>query len=161
MDFLRRTLIALLMLTLPASVSSATPLDVTWDLLYAVEYGRGGDVLDIMSSSLRGSIEDSYRQLQEISYEDPGAAAALLQRTGSGLTVWDLEWMTAEDFLSALLPALDLPPPEEVVSEEVSMRGRNAEVEFIWHSGTAVTFIYTWEGSSWKLTGSSLLQDLF
>ncbi|OPL20021.1 MAG: hypothetical protein AVO35_00755 [Candidatus Aegiribacteria sp. MLS_C] len=161
MDILRRALIPWLFVAVAPSAALATPVDVTRDLLYAVEYGRGGDFLNIMSSSLRSSIEDSYRQLQEISFEEPGAAEALLQRTGSGITVWDLEWMTTEDFVSALLPVLDMPSPEEVVFEEVSMRGRNAEVVFTWQSGISVTFFYTWEVSSWKLTGSSLLEDLF
>lgn len=161
MDLLRPLLIMALLLLMSVSVVSATPADVTWDLLYAVEYGRGDDFLELLSESVRLQIEDTFQQLREISYDDPGLAETLLERTGSGITAWDLEWMTVEDFVSRLLLAVPLPSLEEVISEDVSMHGRNAEVTFTWFSGTFITFSYTWENSSWKLTGSSLLAELF
>jgi len=160
MDLPRHTLFVLALMTMAAALP-ATPIDTTRDLLMAIENGDGNTLMDILSESVRVRIEETYSQLQEIAAEDPGMADELLERTGGGMTAWDLEWMEAEDFVSRLLSGVQIPSPEEIVSERVSMAGRNAEVEVTWHSGYSVTVQLTWEESTWKVTGSSLLQRLF
>ncbi|MBN2587933.1 MAG: hypothetical protein JXA64_07690 [Candidatus Fermentibacteraceae bacterium] len=161
MGILRTSLILFPALLLMAPALLADPVDSARDLLYAVEYGHGDSFLELLSESVRGQVESAYRQLQDIAAEDPGLAETMLQRTGSGLTTWDLEWMTTEDFVSVLLRSVQLPSLEEVISEKVSMYGRNAEVVMTWLSGYSVTFQFIWESSSWKVTGSSLLDQLF
>jgi hypothetical protein len=161
MDILRSSLILFPALLLLAPVLAADPVDSARDLLYAVEYGHGDSFLELLSESVRAQVESAYSQLQDIASEDPGLAETMLQRTGSGLTTWDLEWMTTEDFVSVLLRSVQLPSLEEVTSEKVSMYGRNAEVVMTWFSGYSITFQFTWENSSWKVTGSSLLEQLF
>jgi hypothetical protein len=162
MDILRNTLIPIIVLIAGmVSVLGADPVDSARDLLYAVEYGDGASFMDLLSESVRAQLDSAYKQLQDVALDDPGLAETLLERTGSGLTTWDLEWMTTVDFVSALLVSVELPPSDEVTSEKVSMYGRNAEVIMTWLSGYSITFYFIWEDSSWKLTGSSLLDRLF
>ena len=132
-----------------------------WDLLNAVEYRDGEMFLDLMSESVRLQIEQSFQQLRDMLEEDPGLVETLLRESGMNLTSWDLEWMEEADFISRLLERVDLPPLDNVVSEEISMSGRNAEVEFTWYSGYSLLLQFTWEESSWKVTGSPMLQELF
>jgi len=157
MDSLRPFVITLLI----ASAALSTPVDSTWDLLDAVEYRDGDRFLELMSEGVRLQIEQSFQQLKDMLEEDPGLVELLLQESGMGITTWDLEWMTEADFIGRLLERIDLPPLDNVVSEEVSMTGRNAEVLFKWHSGYSLLIQFTWEESSWKVTGSPVLQQLF
>ncbi|MCD4776057.1 MAG: hypothetical protein K8S15_08435 [Candidatus Aegiribacteria sp.] len=161
MDILRNSIITLLTIVSISSVSSSTPIDSTWDLLEAVEYSDGEMFLDMMSESIRIQIELSYRQLKELALNDPGMAETLLRELRINLTTWDLEWMTTGDFITRMLDGVYLPPLENVISEEVSMNGRNAEVVFTWHSGYSLSIQFLWEGSSWKVTGSPILDQLF
>ncbi len=161
MDILRNFIITILTLVSISSVASSTPTDSTWDLLQAVEDCDGERFLDLMSESVRIQIELSYQQLKELVATNPGLAETLLTESGTGLTTWDLEWMTAEDLVSRMLERVYLPPLENVISEEASMRGRNAEVVFTWYSGYSLSIQFAWEESSWKVTGSSLLEQLF
>lgn len=161
MDILRNSIITLLTIVSISSVSSSTPIDSTWDLLEAVEYSDGEMFLDLMSESIRTRIELSYQQLKELALNDPGMAETLLRELRINLTTWDLEWMTTGDFIKRMLDGVYLPPLENVISEEASMNGRNAEVVFTWHSGYSLSIQFSWEGSSWKVTGSSILDQLF
>jgi hypothetical protein len=161
MDSLRTFAIAFLMLLLLSSAASSTPIDATWDLLDAVEYRDGDRFLDLMSESVRLQIELSFQQLKDMMEQDPGLVETLLRESGMGLTTWDLEWMTEADFISRLLEKVNLPPLENITSEEVSMTGRNAEVVFTWYSGYSILIQLTWEHSSWKVTGSPVLDQLF
>lgn len=161
MDILRAALTLALGAVVLAPVAEATPIDATWDILHAVERGDGGSFTEMLSSSLRAQIEAVYAQLQEIALENPQLAEELIRRTGAGLAAPDLEWMTLEDFVSALLRQAQLPSLDEVVSETTSMSGRNAQVVFTWDSGFSTTFQLTWEESAWRVTGSSVLERLF
>jgi hypothetical protein len=161
MDILRSCLILAAVTLVSAGVLTADPVDSARDLLYAVEYGDGPGFMDILSESVRSQIDEAYQRLRDIAAEDPRLAETLLERTGSGLTTWDLEWMTTEDFVSALLVSVRVPSLDEVISEKVSMTGRDAEVVMTWYSGYSLTFRFTWEESSWRLTGSSLLDSMF
>ncbi|RKZ09707.1 hypothetical protein DRQ25_05405 [Candidatus Fermentibacteria bacterium] len=114
-----------------------------------------------MSESVRVQIELSYQQLRDLAADNPGLAETLLRESGSGVTTWDLEWMNAEDFVSRMLEGVYLPPLDNVVSEEASLRGRNADVLFTWHSGYSLSIQLSWEESSWKVTGSPVLSQLF
>jgi len=158
MDILRNSIVTLLVLV---SVASSTPVDSTRDLLDAIEYGDGDRFLELMSESIRAQIESSYRQLKELAAEDPGMAETLLGELGMNLTVWDLERMTTGDFITRMLSGVYLPPAENVVSEEASLNGRNAEVVFTWDSGFSLTLQFTWEESDWKVTGTPVLDQLF
>ncbi len=161
MDILRNSVITLLTIISISSVASSTPIDSTWDLLYAVDNRDGERFLDLMSESVRVQIELSYQQLRDLAADNPGLAETLLRESGSGVTTWDLEWMNAEDFVSRMLEGVYLPPLDNVVSEEASLRGRNADVLFTWHSGYSLSIQLSWEESSWKVTGSPVLSQLF
>ena len=80
---------------------------------------------------------------------------------GIEMTTWDLEWLTTGDFISKMLENIYLPPLDNIISEEVSMNGRNADVLFTWHSGYSLAIQFSWEESSWKVTGSPVLAQLF
>ena len=161
MDILRNSIITLLTIIIISSVASSTPIDSTWDLLHAVEDRDGERFLDMMSESIRIQIESSYQQLRELVVENPGLVETILRESGTGLTTWDLEWMTAEELVSRMLEGLYLPPLENIISEEAFLRGRNAEVVFTWHSGYSLSLQLSWEDSSWKITGSPFLERLF
>jgi len=161
MDSLRTYAITALTLLLVSSTASSTPVDTTWDLLDAVECRNGERFLDLMSESLRLQIELNFQQLKDMMEEDPGLVETLLRESGMGLTTWDLEWMTEADFISRLLEKVNLPPLDNITSEEVSMTGRNAEVVFTWYSGYSLLIQFTWEESSWKVTGSPVIDQLF
>ena len=161
MDILRNSVITLLTVISISSVASSTPIDSTWDLLYAVENRDGERFLDLMSESVRVQIESSYQQLKDLVTDNPGLVETLLRESGSGVTTWDLEWMNAEDFVSRMLEGVYLPPLENIISEEASLRGRNADVLFTWHSGYSLSIQFSWEESSWKVTGSPVLSQLF
>lgn len=161
MDILRNSIITLLILISVVSVVSSTPIDSTRDLLEAVEYSDGERFLDLMSESIRTQIESSYRQLKELAADDPDIAETLLRELGMNLTTWDLEWMTTADFTARMLDGVYLPLLENVISEEATMNGRNAEVVFTWHSGYSLSIQFTWEDSYWKVTGSPILDQLF
>jgi len=160
MDILRNS-ITLLMIITVSSVASSTPVDSTWDLLYAVENHDGERFLDLMSESVRIQIESIYQQLQELAVENPDLAETLLTESGYGLTTWDLEWMNVEDFVSRMLESIHLPLLDNIISEEASLSGRNADVLFTWLSGYSLAIQFTWEESSWKVTGSPVLEQLF
>lgn len=161
MDILRNSLITLSTLVSISSVALSTPIDSAWDLLNAVEYQDGERFMDLMSESVRTQIEWSYQQLRELAVENPGLVETLLSRSGTSLTIWDLEWMTSEDLVSRMLEGVYLPPLENVISEEASMSGRNAEVVLTWRSGYSLLLQFTWEESSWRITGSPILEQLF
>lgn len=161
MDILRNSIITILTLALIVSVASSTPVDTTWDLLNAVEYCDGERFLELMSESLRIQIESSYQQLKQIASEEPDMAETMLRELGMNLTTWDLEWMAAADFVTRMLDGVYLPSLENVILENSSMNGRNAEVEFTWHSGYSLCIQLTWEESSWKVTGSPVIDQLF
>lgn len=161
MDILRNSIITLAVLVSVVSVASSTPIDSTRDLLEAVEYSDGERFLDLMSESVRTQIESSYRQLKELAADDPDIAETLLRELGMNLTTWDLEWMTTGDFVTRMLDGVYIPSHENVISEEASMNGRNAEVVFTWNSGYSLSIQFIWEDSSWKVTGSPILDQLF
>jgi hypothetical protein len=161
MDILRNSVITLLTIISISSVASSTPVDSTWDLLNAVENRDGERFLDLMSESVRVQIELSYQQLKDLAADNPGLAETLLRESGSEVTTWDLEWMDAEDFVSRMLEGVYLPPLDNIISEEASLRGRNADVLFTWYSGYSLSIQFSWEESSWKVTGSPVLNQLF
>jgi len=161
MDILRNHIITLFVLVSISSTAVSTPVDSTWDLFNAIEYRDGNSFLDLMSESVRIRIETSYQQLQELASEDPEMADAILNELGINLSTWDLEWMTPDDFISRMLFHVNLPPFENIISEEVSMSGRNAEVLFTWHSGYSLLIQFVWEDSSWKVNGCPVLDQLF
>ncbi|MEN8208755.1 MAG: hypothetical protein ABFR50_05850 [Candidatus Fermentibacteria bacterium] len=161
MDILRNSVIIILTIVSISSSAFSTPIDSAWDLLYAVENRDGECFLDLMSESVRVQIEHSYQQLKDLAVENPDFAETLLRESGSGVTTWDLEWMNAEDFVSRMLEGVNLPPLDNIISEEASLRGRNADVLFSWSSGYSISIQLSWEESSWKVTGSPVLNQLF
>jgi hypothetical protein len=160
MDFLRNLLIAAVILSL-SSVVPATPIDTAWDLLYAVESRDGQWFLDLMSESLHVQIEMRFEQLQELAENEPDMAEELVRYAGLSITVYDLLWMTSADFISMVLESTSIPPLGNIVSEEASLNGRNATVVFKWSSGYSLNLQVTWEESSWKVNGSSILERVF
>jgi hypothetical protein len=162
MDILRSclTLIGTLLLLMPAIVQG-TPLDTAWDLVWAVENGDGEWFMDLMSQSLRLQMETSFLELVELAESEPGLAAEYLISAGLPVSTADLQWMTAPDFVSVLLQQTTIPPSGNIVTENAEMRGRNAEVTMVWMEGFTLDLQMTWEESSWKVTGSSILQQLF
>lgn len=160
MDLLRNLLTAAAILFL-SSVVQATPIDTAWDLLHAVESRDGQWFLDLMSESLCAQIETRIEQIRELAETDPGLIEEFLQSTGLPISAYDLQWMTSSDIISGVLENTYLPPLYDIVSEEASMNGRNATVIFKWSSGYSLNLQVIWEESSWKVTGSSILERVF
>ena len=160
MDLLRNLLTAAVILCL-SSVVTATPVDTAWDLVYAVESRNGQWFLDLMSESLRAQIETRIEQIKELAETDPGLIEEFLLSAGSSISVYDLQGMTPSDIISIVLENTNFPPLGNIVSEEASMNGRNATVVFKWASGYSLNLQMTWEESSWKVTGSSILARVF
>lgn len=160
MDLLRNLLTAAVILSL-SSVVLATPVDTAWDLLYAVENRDGQWFLDLMSESLSAQIETRIEQIKELAGIDPGLIEGFLLSAGLPVSAYDLQGMTSSDFISIVLESTNLPPLCNIVSEEASMNGRNAAVILKWASGYSLNLQVVWEESSWKVTGSSILERVF
>jgi hypothetical protein len=160
MDILRYSTAFLIVLAM-AGPSNATPVDTTWDLLYAVEYGNGSGFMELLTESLNEQVEAAFDQLKAIAAEDPSLAEELMASYGVLISAGELETITLEEFVSDLLYTVNLPPLEEVVSEQASLEGRRAQVVFTWYSGYSMTFQLVWEASSWRITGASVIDDLF
>lgn len=160
MDLLRNLLTAAVILFL-SSVVPATPVDAAWDLLYAVESRNGQWFLDLMSESLCTQIETRIEQIKELAETDPGMIEEFLMSAGLPVSAYDLQWMTSSDIISVILENTNLPPLSNIVSEEASMNGRNATVVLKWTSGYSLNLQVIWEESSWKVTGSSILERVF
>lgn len=161
MDTLRIALTMLLASAILPSISIATPIDTAWDVLYAVENNDGYAFLDLMSETVRGSLDTAFAQVKQLAEDQPEMAQALLDRTGTGLTAWDVTPMDIETFVSVMLENVMLPSLDLVQIEGVSMNGRNAQVELTWHGGYSLTFMMVWENSSWRITGSTIIDRLF
>ncbi|MBD3279053.1 MAG: hypothetical protein GF388_12200 [Candidatus Aegiribacteria sp.] len=151
----------LLAAVLLPSVSGATPIDTAWDVLYAVENNDGYAFLDLLSETVRGSLDTAFAQVKQLAEDQPEMAQALLDRTGTGLTAWDVVPMDLETFVSVMLEDVMLPSLDQIQTENVSMSGRNAQVDITWHGGYSLTFMMVWENSSWRITGSSIIDRLF
>ena len=160
MDLLRNLLTAAVILSL-SPVVLATPVDTAWDLLYAVENRDGQWFLDLMSESLSAQIETRIEQIKELAGIDPGLIEGFLLSAGLPVSAYDLQGMTSSDFISIVLESTNLPPLCNIVSEEASMNGRNATVILKWASGYSLNLQVVWEESSWKVTGSSILERVF
>ncbi len=160
MDLLRNLLTAALILSL-SSIVPATPVDTAWDLLYAVESQDGQWFLDLMSESLCVQIETRIEQIKELAETDSGLIEEFLLSAGLSVSVYDLQWMTYSDIISIVLENTYLPPLCNIVSEEASLNGRNATVVFKWSSGYSLNLQVVWEESTWKVTGSSILERVF
>ena len=160
MDILRNLLTAAVILFL-SSVILATPVDTAWDLLYAVENRDGQWFFNLMSESLRTQIETRIEQIKELAETNSGLIDEFLYNAGLPISAYDLQWMSSSDFISAVLANTCIPPLGNIVSEEASMNGRNATVSFKWSSGYSLDLQVVWEESSWKVTGSSILGQLF
>ena len=143
------------------SIAGATPIDTAWDCLYAVEYNDGYAFLNLISETVRSNLDSAFVQVKQLAEDQPELADALLERTGTGLTAWDIAPMELETFVAIMLENVTLPSLDQVQSEEVSMNGRNAEVELMWYGGYSLTFMMVWENSSWRITGSSIIDRLF
>ncbi len=160
MDILRNTGLPLILLVL-AGWAHATPVDAARDFMRAAEYADGQAFMDMLSQSLRQQLEASYSQLQSIYDQDPAMAGQIIEGYGISIAVDDLAWMTATDFASQLLRSISFPSLDDVTKEDASMNGRNASVTFTFYTGYTVTFQFVWEESSWKVTGSSLMDRMF
>lgn len=142
-------------------LAAATPLDTGWDLLYAIESRSGENFLSLLTESLRVQIESRFAQLVDIAASDPALIDDALSDAGVNVTAFDLEWMTAPDFVSRILDGIDLPPTADIIEEEASLSGRNADVSFTWRSGYMLTIEMVWENSSWRVVGSPVLGEMF
>lgn len=160
MDLQRRLLVLILMLS-TVSATMATPIDTTWDLLHAVESCNGQWFLDLLSESLRIQIETRFEQLQDLAETEPELIEIFIRNVDLIITVTDLQYMTAADFISMIFESMNLPPLGNIVSEDVSMNGRNAVVVFRWMSGYSLSLQMIWEESSWKVNGSTILERIF
>lgn len=160
MDLLRNILTAAVILSLP-SVVPATPVDTAWDLLFSVESRDGQCFLDLMSESLCTQIETRIEQIRELAETNNELVEEFLLNAGLPISAYDLQWMSSSDIISIILENTYIPPLGNIVSEEASMNGCNATVVFKWSSGYSMNLQMTWEESSWKVTGSSILARVF
>lgn len=160
MDMLLRPLIIVLVL-LAVPIAGGTPLDTGHDLLQAVEYRDGAGFLRLLSAGLASQIEAGYLQLRELAETDPSLAEGLLSDAGIGATAFEVQWMSFEDFAGRVLEGVYLPSMESLVSEEASLKGRNADVLFTWSDGSSLDLQMVWEESAWRITGLPLLVRFF
>ncbi len=160
MDMRMHQLILAAVLLIAAS-GAATPIDTGWDLLYAVESRNGGDFLDLLTESLRTQIESRFQQLKELAESEPSFVDDALSSAGVNVTAFDLGWMSAPDFVSRILDGVVLPNLNDIVEEEASLSGRNADVTFEWNSGYVLTVQMVWESSAWRVVGSPVLGEMF
>jgi hypothetical protein len=156
---LLRPMILVLVLAVP--IATGTPLDIGHDLLQAVEYGDGAGFLRLLSAGLASQMEAGYLQLKELAETDPSLAEGLLADAGIEATAFEVQWMSFEDFAGRVLEGVSLPSREGLISEEASLKGRNAEVLFTWSDGSTLGLQMVWEESAWRITGSPLLARFF
>jgi hypothetical protein len=157
MDRMRLPLI-LALVTLP-SIVGATPLDTAYDLLYAVETGNGDGFLATLTVSLSQQLCGQLEELRRLVVGDESLAAAVRPRFG--LTQWELENLSTADLLGRMLLSLDMHSAVDVVEEDVSMKGGEADVTLHWYDGGSVSFGMVWEESSWRISESDLFSMLF
>jgi hypothetical protein len=156
---LRSLIVALVLLVVP--IARGTPLDTGHDMLQAVEYGDGAGFLGLLSASLSAQMEAGYLQLRELAETDPSLAEGLLSEAGIEATAFEVQWMSFEDFAGRVLEDVNLPSVESLISEEASLKGRNADVLFKWSDGSSLDLQMVWEESDWRITGSPLLARFF
>jgi hypothetical protein len=137
----------------------ATPLDTAYDLLYAVETGNGEAFLGTLTGELSGQLTTRIEELRRLVLADGSAVAAVLTRFG--LTRWELENLPAVDLLGRMLQSMDMNSGVDVVEEDVSMKGGEAEVTLYWYDGGSVSFGMVWEESSWRIADSDLFSMMF
>jgi len=142
-----------------ASAVLATPLDTAYDFLYAVERGDGSTFLETLTESLGLQLTGQLEQLRQIALSDQSIAERLQPRFG--ITQWDLENLSPEELLGRILEGVNLHPAIDVVEEEMSMSGRDADVTLYWDSGGSLSFTMVWEESCWRISGSDLFSMLF
>lgn len=163
MDLVR----AALLLALTAVPATASPVDTADDFLRAVEWRDGEAVLETLSSSLRATLEARWAEFGAVAQIHPELAGAVLSRTLPYLSPSDLAGMSLAEFLSQLMPTLDLTGYEAAMVErmDLDMTGRYADVTMHWPDGRSAYLAMVWEESSWRITGSdfldSILDDLF
>jgi len=146
---------------LAVTIAGGTPLDTGHDLLRAVEYRDGAGFLRLLSEGLSAQMEAGYLQLKELAETDPSLAEGLLSEAGVEATAFEVQWMSFEDFAGRVLEGVYLPSVESLVSEEASLKGRNADVLFTWSDGSSLDLQMIWEDSAWRITGSPLLARFF
>ena len=157
MDLVRLPLIlALVAVSAPAG---ATPQDTAYDLLYAVETGNGEAFLGTLTEELSGQLTARIEELRRLVLADGSTVAVVLARFG--LTRWELENLPAVDLLGRMLQSLDMHSGVDVVEEDVSMKGREADVTLYWYDGGSVSFGMVWEESSWRIADSDLFSMMF
>lgn len=163
MDMVR----AALLLALTAVPASASPADTADDFLRAVEWRDGEALLETLSSSLRATLEARWAEFGSVAQVHPEFAGVVLSRTLPYLSPSDLAGMSLAEFLSQLMPTLDLAGYEAAMVErmDLDMTGRDADVTVHWPDGRSASLAMVWEESSWRITGSdfldSILDDLF
>jgi hypothetical protein len=154
---------AFLAILLIAATSSADPRDTVYDFLLALERGDGYSMLGLFSESLSGQLQARYDQFRALCEEQPEAGQAMLSGMLPMVSASDIPGMSLGGFLSLLL--LEVDPTrfdvDAVEREQVEMAGRNATAAMSWISGETLDFEMVWEGGAWRITGSSLLGDIF
>jgi len=158
MDLVR----AALLLALTVVPASASPVDTADDFLRAVEWRDGDALLGSLSESLRTTLEARWAEFGAIAEMRPELASAVLSRTLPYLSPSDLSGMSLAEFLSQLMPVLDLTGYEAAMVErmDLDMAGRDADVTVHWPDGRSVSFSMVWEESAWRIAGSDFLDSI-
>lgn len=158
MDMVR----AALLLALIAVPAFASPVDTADDFLRAVEWGDGEALLETLSPSLRATLEARWAEFGAVVQVRPELARVVLSRSLSYLSTTDLAGMSLAEFLSQLMPTLNLAGYEASMVErmDLNMTGRNAEVTVHWPDGRSASLAMVWEDSSWRITGSYFLDSI-
>lgn len=157
----------LLLLALTAFPAIASPVDTADDFLRSVEWRDGDALLGTLSESLRATLEARWAELGAVAQARPELVSAVLSRTLPYLSPSDLTGMSLAEFLSQLMPVLDLTGYEAAMVERIDldMTGRDADVTVHWPDGRSVSFSMVWEESAWRIAGSdfldSILDDVF
>ena len=157
-----RLLPALLLAT--ASVARATPVDVAWDFVDAVERCDGETVASMLSSDLLALLDSTLTRLQAVASEDGVLARELLESYGLEAEPWEITTWDTGGLIGVVLRSrgvlrTDLLGPVE--EERTSMRGRSASVTLVWSGGFSIGFDMIWEDGDWRISGTSLLTAWF
>jgi hypothetical protein len=149
-------------LLLTAVPASAAPVDAADDFLRAVEWYDGEALLSTLSESLRNTLESRWTEFTLLASERPEIAGAVLSRALPYISPEDAAGLSLGEFLSILLPHLDLSgyESEMVTRLTAEMTGREALVVMTWPDGRSVDFDMVWEDGAWRIAGSALLDSL-
>lgn len=139
----------------------ATPLDTVYDFLRSVEYGNLEWLLELLSEDLAAQLQGGCEQIISLAEAEPAMVERMMTALGMPLRTADVAAMDSRELLGAFLQRIPDLPEVYVERESLEMSGRKASVTLTTTYGTTVYFELVWENGGWRITWTSLLEDLF